>query len=282
MTRVAQLLAQASTGLSDSGVDSPRLEAEILLSHILKRSRTWMMTWPEKKVEAASVADFLQLIESRCQGSPVAYLTGEREFWSLTLKVTTDTLIPRPETELLVENVLAIGATRQSLSVLDLGTGSGAIAIALAVEKPSWKITATDVSHAALDVAQTNATTHQADNIHFLHGSWFDPIAAGKRFDIIVSNPPYVAANDPHLQQGDLRYEPATALASGDQGLDDLKMVIGGAREHLYPGGWLLVEHGLDQGAAVRQLFADHGLETISTELDLQQHQRITLGQQIK
>lgn len=279
MTQVAQLLGQADAALADCGEENPRLAAEILLAHVLQKPRSWLYAWPEAAIDSALAGHFQTLVESRCTGTPVAHLTGTREFWSLPLRVNSDTLIPRPETELLVEQALGLGTGDTRYSLLDLGTGSGAVALAIAAERAEWHITATDNSTGALDVARENAALQGNDNIEFLQGDWFSAIARGRQFDIIVSNPPYIAEQDPHLQQGDLRFEPDTALASGPKGLDDLQQIVNGASGHLHDGGWLLVEHGLDQGAAVQQLFRSNAFGAIATISDLENRDRVTVGQ---
>jgi len=217
------------------------------------------------------------LLARRVAGEPVAYLLGHRGFWTLDLAVSPATLIPRPETELLVELALARLPADTPLAVADLGTGSGAIALALASERPQVDVTATDLSAAALDMARGNAARNGLARVRFVQGAWFAPLQ-GMRFDLIASNPPYIASNDPHLQQGDLRHEPATALASGIDGLDDLRLIVADAGAHLLPGGWLLIEHGWDQGAAIRALFEHAGFEQVYTERDLEQRDRVTRG----
>jgi release factor glutamine methyltransferase len=219
----------------------------------------------------------IELMQRRLAGEPVAYLLGHRGFWTLDLAVSPATLIPRPETELLVELALARLPVDTALAVADLGTGSGAIALALASERPQVDVTATDLSAAALDMARGNAARNGLARVRFVQGAWFAPLQ-GMRFDLIASNPPYIASNDPHLQQGDLRHEPATALASGIDGLDDIRLIVADAGAHLLPGGWLLIEHGWDQGAEIRALFEHAGFEQVHTERDLEQRDRVTRG----
>ena len=259
-------------------VDLPHLEAELLLCHIVGKPRTWLVAWPEKRLTDRELAGFMELVEQREQGAPVAYLTGEREFWSLSLNVTEDTLIPRPETELLVETVLERLADRPKLTLVDMGTGSGAIALAIAKERPAWRVIATDISAAALAVAKTNAQQHGITNVSFLQGDWYDALPTETHVDVIVSNPPYVAEKDPHLEQGDVRFEPRHALASGNDGLDDIRKLLPGAIVHLGDGGSILVEHGNTQGAAVRDLMRHFGYREIRTLRDLEGHERVTLG----
>src|SRR5690606_17782869 len=229
-------------------------EAVMLLLHLLDRPQAWLYAHGDAAVPAAAVAGFRALVARREAGEPVAYLVGRRGFWTLDLAVTPDTLIPRPETELLVEQALARIAPGVPARVADLGTGSGAIALAIASERPLARVVATDRSEAALAVARANASTHGLHGrVEFRAGDWFAPVA-GERFDLVASNPPYIADGDPHLGQGDLRHEPASALSSGADGLDAIRVLVASAPVHLVPGGWLLLEHGFDQARAVRSL----------------------------
>ena len=252
-------------------------EASMLLAHVLGRTPAWLYAHGGDAIPGAEVLRFHELVERRAAGEPVAYLTGRRGFWTLDLAVTPDTLIPRPETELLVELALERVADGLPVRTLDMGTGSGAIALALARERPGAEVTATDRSAAALEVARRNALDHDIGNVRFALGDWYQPVR-GMRFGLIASNPPYIADGDGHLERGDLRFEPAGALASGGDGLDALRVIAAGAREHLQPGGWLLVEHGLEQGPAVRALFAEAGLESVETARDLEDRERVTFG----
>ena len=274
MARIDTLLRDAADRI---GGDSPRLDAEILLAHVLGKPRSHLYAWPERELDANQCDAFARLIERRVAGEPVAYLVGEQEFWSLPLTVTPAVLIPRPETERLVELALTLHLEPVA-DVLDLGTGSGAIAIALATERPGWRLLATDVSEAALDVARINAERHRCRNLDFAQGNWYDAVPATRRFDLIVSNPPYVRSDDPHLQQGDVRFEPEGALTSGRGGLDDIRRIVAGAREHLRPGGWLLVEHGYDQAVEAGEIFREAGLSEVRCEPDLGDRDRVTLG----
>ena len=269
MSTVAELLSEArQLSLED---------APLLLAHVLGKDRGWLFAWPEHEPTLAQQQRYLQLLERRRQGEPLAYLTGEKEFWSLNLEVSPAVLIPRPETELLVELALALDLP-QTIPVLELGTGSGAIAIALATERPGWQITATDASAAALDIARGNAARHQAANLEFIQGHWYQALPDDRKYQLILSNPPYVMEDDPHLLQDGLPWEPPQALTAGSDGLTDLRIIIGEAPTHLLPGGWLLVEHGYDQGKAVRDLFDSAGFNRVATRQDLGGKDRVTLG----
>jgi release factor glutamine methyltransferase len=256
--------------------DAARLEAELLLAHAMQRPRSWFYAHASDVLDAADADAFEALVKRRLHGEPVAQITGQRGFWSLELTVTADTLIPRPETELLVELALDRMPRAEPLRVLDLGTGTGAIALAIASERPLADVTATDASAGALAVAAGNARDAGLP-VRFLPGDWFAAVPR-EQFDLVLSNPPYIADDDPHLQQGDLRFEPRTALASGADGLDAIRAICAGTPAHLAPGGWLLVEHGFEQGAAVRDLFRAAGLEQVATERDLEHRDRVTLG----
>jgi release factor glutamine methyltransferase len=254
-----------------------RVDAEWLLLHVLGKPRSWLITHADDVLDDAVSATYAMLIERRAAGEPVAYLTGHRGFWSLQLEVSPATLIPRPETELLVEHALARLPLDQACRVADLGTGSGAIALAIAYERPRAQLVATDASAAALVVAQRNAQQLGIFNVAFAEGDWLTPLS-GSRFALIVSNPPYIEAADPHLQQGDLRFEPTAALASGADGLDAIRRIVCDARAHLEPAGWLLLEHGWDQGAAVRGLLRAAGYREVFTAQDLAGHDRVSGG----
>lgn len=271
---LSQALADAVPRLPGA---EARHEAEVLLLHVLQQPRSWLFAHATDLLAAADVAAFNDLLARRAGGEPVAYIIGRRGFWTLDLDVDGATLIPRPETELLVEQALLRLPGDRDLDVADLGTGSGAIALALASERPRARVLATDASAAALAVAQRNAERNQLRNVRFAQGSWHAPLADA-RFDLIASNPPYIRQDDPHLLEGDLRFEPASALASGADGLDDIRQITAGAQAHLHPGGWLLLEHGWDQGPAIRDLLRQAGLQEVDTVQDLEQRDRVTLG----
>ncbi|HEX7966277.1 MAG TPA: peptide chain release factor N(5)-glutamine methyltransferase [Gammaproteobacteria bacterium] len=276
MHTLADLLNEAAARLEDAS-DTPRLDAELLLAHALGRGRSHLRAYPEALPSAEQARVFGQLLAARARGEPIAYLTGKREFWSLELDVTPATLIPRPETELLVEQALARIPPGVALDMLDLGTGSGAIAIAVAKERPRCRVTATDFSAEALRVAAGSAVRLGLTDLEFLQGAWFVPVA-GRRFHVVVSNPPYVAEGDPHLDEGDLRFEPVTALSSGEDGLKDIRHIVAAAPAHLHAGGVLLLEHGLDQGTAVRGLLEAAGFTHTRTFQDLAGRDRVSGG----
>jgi release factor glutamine methyltransferase len=273
MPDVRHLLADAARQLGD------RAEAELLLLHAVRQSRSWLFTHADDVLDRDVQTAYAELLERRARGEPVAYITGSRGFWSLDLEVTTATLIPRPETELLVELALERLPRDSICAVADLGTGSGAVALALASERPQCRVTATDASAAALEVARRNAARLGIDNVAFVQGDWMVPLGDA-RFELIVSNPPYIEADDEHLVRGDLRFEPATALASGRDGLDDIRRIVATARAHLAPGGWLLFEHGWNQGDAARALLRQAGYDDVFTAQDLEQRDRVSGGRQ--
>lgn len=282
---VAMALRQASAVL-EPGSDSARADAEFLLAQVLGLSRSRLRLNASAILSDAQHAAYAGYVERRRQGEPVAYITGTRGFWTLDVQVTPAALIPRPETELLIEWTLRLvelrvpERRRAALQLADLGTGSGAIALALAAELPASRVLATDLSAEALDLARRNAEAAQLSNLRFGLGSWFAPLradAAGPRFDFLISNPPYIAEGDAHLAA--LRHEPRMALTSGVDGLDALREIVACARPHLLPGGWLLVEHGYDQGAAVRALFEAAGFADVKTRRDLGDQERATGGQ---
>ena len=274
MTRVADVLAALRERLDDAS-PSAALDAELLVAHVRGTRRSALAADPGRTLAPEELFALESLARRRIAGEPVAYLTGRREFWSLELEVTPDVLVPRPETELVVERVLAAIAGIERPTVLDLGTGSGAIALAVARERTYAAVTATDASAAALEVARRNASRLEIRNLRFLGGSWFEPLQ-GARFHAIASNPPYVAADDPALAA--LVHEPQDALVAGAGGLAAIMAIAAVAPTHLEPGGLLIVEHGADQGAAVRAHFAAAGLSAVATRTDLAGHERVTEG----
>ena len=254
-----------------------RVDAEWLLAHSLQTPRSWLFAHSGDAVPAEAAVRFAALLARRQAGEPVAYLTGSQGFWTLDLAVSPATLVPRPETELLVERALARIPVNSASHVADLGTGSGAIALAIAKERPHTAVIATDASAAALEVARGNAARNGITNVEFREGDWLAPLA-GETFDLIASNPPYIAEGDPHLDRGDLRFEPPTALSSGEDGLDAIRSIVRDAPARLAPGGWLLLEHGWDQGAMVRALLEAAGFIDVETAHDLEGRDRISLG----
>jgi release factor glutamine methyltransferase len=275
MNDIASLMKNAT---SDAGGGMSRVDVEFLLAHYLGKPRSWLYAFPERALTMQQSVEFQALLNRRINGEPIAYITERRGFWSFDLHVTPDTLIPRPETELLVELALARMPPYKALHVLDLGTGSGAIALAIAHERSNAFVTALDFSEAALKVAKHNAAELQIRNVELIQSDWFAGLA-NQSYDLIVSNPPYIEDADDHLQQGDLRFEPHAALASGADGLDAIRIIIAGAKKHLNPNASLLIEHGWNQAEAIRALFAQAGFEEIATVQDLAQRDRVTLGQ---
>jgi len=273
---IDQIIRQATQQLAAVS-PSPRLDAEVLLMLVTGLARTALITRAQEPLLPEHEERLHALLTRRARGEPIAYLTGRREFWSLDLCVTPDVLIPRPETELLVEQTLVHIPEDAEWTVADLGTGSGAIALAIATERPHCRLIATDSSTAALAVARANATRLGIAKVEFRHGEWLKPLA-GMRFDVIVSNPPYVRANDPHLTQGDVRFEPESALVAGADGLDAIRRIAVDALSCLRPGGWLLLEHGYDQAKAVRALLEIHGYDAVASCRDTAGHERVTAG----
>ncbi|WP_095169004.1 peptide chain release factor N(5)-glutamine methyltransferase [Pseudomonas sp. Irchel 3H3] len=272
MTIIASLLRAAD--LPDS--PTARLDAELLLAAALGKSRSFLHTWPERIVPSDAALTFAHYLQRRRGGEPVAYILGQQGFWKLDLEVAPHTLIPRPDTELLVETALELLPATPA-KVLDLGTGSGAIALALASERPAWQVTAVDRVLEAVALAERNRQRLHLHNVTVLSSHWFDALK-DHRYSLIISNPPYIAAADPHLIAGDVRFEPASALVAGTDGLDDLRVIIAQAPQHLDAGGWLMLEHGYDQAAAVRDLLLAQGFVEVHSRVDLGGHQRISLG----
>ena len=272
MSTVRELLR---TG-ADLPSESARRDTEILLCHCLGKSRAWLYTWPENAVSPDCERRFNQLLQERRAGLPVAYITGEREFWSLSLAVNNSTLIPRPETEALVCWALELPLPDEA-RVLDLGTGSGAIALAVAVERPLWQVTALDSSADALAVARANALSNGLARVTLLQSDWYQAVT-GIRFDALLANPPYIDGDDPHLTRDDVRFEPPSALISGQCGLADLQQLVTGAPAQLRDGGWLLLEHGFEQAHAVRAMLHAAGFDSVETRRDVAGQERITGG----
>jgi release factor glutamine methyltransferase len=272
---IAELLANAGGELPE--IDSARLDVELLLACVLGCDRTYLYTWPERSLSAQEGSAFNELLKRRQAGEPVAYLLGKQGFWSLELEVNDSTLIPRPDTETLVEQALALDLPSRA-RVLDLGTGTGAIALALACERPQWRVTGVDKNPDAVALAVTNAKGNGLEWVEFVQGSWFAPLPEGSQFDLIVSNPPYIAANDPHLTQGDVRFEPHTALVAAAEGLADIEHIATAARSYLAAGGWLMFEHGFEQAQASQQLLRRLGYQAVTSYDDLGGNPRVTVG----
>lgn len=277
MTDIQTTLTTAIKLLTETSA-SALLDAEVILCHILGKSRSHLRAWPEKQLQTQQYKQFQTLLEQRHQGLPIAYITGSREFWSRDFKVNIDVLIPRPDTELLIELSLSLIAKKARVQLIDLGTGSGNIAITLAAERPDLDVYATDLSHKALNLAKLNAKTLKIKNIQFILSNWFDEIKPSK-FDLVITNPPYIASNDPHLLEGDIRFEPECALISANRGLQDIKKISYYARRYLKENGTLLIEHGFDQQSAVQAIFKSYHYHNIKTHIDLSGNPRVTVGQ---
>lgn len=275
-TSIAALLAAGERQLAKTS-PSARLDAEVLLCHCLEQPRSYLRAWPERRPGVQHAEQFLHLLALRAQGQPIAYLTGHREFWSRDFLVTPDVLIPRQDSELLIELSLTWLAGDRRAKILDLGTGSGILAITLAAERPLADVQGCDASNAALDIAARNAARLAIGNVRFVVSDWCGRIP-DRDFDLIVSNPPYIADDDPHLGQGDLRFEPRSALVSSDRGLSDILTIAEQACGHLTCGGRLLVEHGYDQAVPVQAIFKSHGYREVATHLDLAGNPRVTSG----
>lgn len=280
---LALALEQLSDGIVANSNLSRDLEAKILLAYVLKCTKEYLWAYPEKEISQQQEKFFMSLIARRASGEPIAYITGSKEFWSLDLKVTKDVLIPRADTELLIEIILKKQTNERlsnqnlsSIDVLDLGTGSGAIGLALASEQPDWHITAVDFSKPALEIAKYNAEKNSINNISFVYSDWFENISQSKKFNIIVSNPPYIEKADQHLCQGDLRFEPETALVSGKDGLDDIRKIIINAQNYLKPNGLLILEHGYNQAERIQTILLKDNYLNIETHQDLAGLNRVT------
>lgn len=255
--------------------DSSKLDTEILICFVIDKPRSFLLTWPEHKLSVAQAKSLAELLLRRFQGEPIAYIVNVREFWSLALQVSPATLIPRPDTEVLVELVLTEHIAA-SLRCLDLGTGTGAIALALASERPQWQIDAVDFSHDAVALAKRNAKNLNLAQVDIYQSDWFQEISDKKRFDIIVSNPPYIDEHDHHLNEGDVKYEPKSALVAADHGLADIKVIANQARNFLKPRGCLYIEHGFEQSQAVQTILADFAYSEIQTIKDYNDNDRVT------
>ncbi len=277
MISIRQALNETLRTLAATDTDSARLEAELLLCEAAGINRTAIIAWPERPLEPAGYARLQTLLRRRMQGEPIAYILGRREFWGLPLAVGRGVLIPRPDTELLVEITLAALSAESPLICADLGTGSGAVACALAAERPGWTLIGIERAADALTIAAVNADRLQLDNLHLLQSDWLTAIAPNS-LDAVVANPPYIRADDPHLRRGDLRFEPAAALVSGSDGLDAVRTIIAQAPACLRRCGWLAIEHGWDQGEPVRRLFERAALKQVRTHRDLAGHERVTSG----
>lgn len=276
MSAIKLVLANAANALTNYS-DSALLDAEVLLSFVLNKPRTYLRAWCDNTLTEAQHSAFMALIEQRQQGIPIAYLTGTREFWSRDFKVSPDVLIPRPDTELLIELSLALIPKNQAVSIIDLGTGSGIIAITLAAECPNAQVVAVDASLAALNIAKYNAQQQQLTNIEFYQSDWFSNVPLSL-FDLIISNPPYIDADDEHLQQGDVRFEPQSALIADNNGLSDIEIIADKARHYLKPAGHLFIEHGYQQAAQVQSIFNALHYKDVKSYQDLSGHYRVTGG----
>ena len=272
---IANLTVQGQKLLAISS-DSAKLDVEILISFVLKKPRSYLLTWPEKKLSDEQLLEFTQVLSRRAEGEPIAYITGVKEFWSLPFEVSKATLIPRPDTETLIELVLDLYGNNNNVTCLDLGTGTGAIALALASENSEWEVDAIDFSSDAVHLAQRNAKQLNLLQVNIYQSDWFKGISNDKAFDIIVSNPPYIDGDDSNLRQGDVRFEPKSALVATEQGLSDIKHIASEARHFLNAQGQLFFEHGFEQGDAVRAILTDLGYKNVKTTHDLNGHERIS------
>lgn len=278
--QIGEAIRQAAQSIQNKlrlELSEAKLEANLLCQQALNVNRAWLIGHETDALEANQHEAFEVLVKRRLNGEPIAYILGSREFYGLPLKTTPATLIPRPDTETLVETALAKIPKSASQNILDLGTGSGAVALAIAKNRPNCKVTAVDASSGSLSVALENAQALKLKNIRMLESNWFSNLT-GEKFDVIVSNPPYIAQDDAHLKQGDLRFEPISALASGKDGLDDIRQIIQDAPHYLKPDGWLMLEHGYDQAEAVAELLSERGFSQISNAKDIAGTLRVTFG----
>lgn len=255
--------------------DSPRLDAELLMGLVLRKPRSYLRAWPERELTLAQADIYERLLRRRFSGEPIAYMTGVREFWSMPLRVSPHVLIPRPDTELLVEKALERIPRDEDTRVLDLGAGSGAVSLAVARERPRCHVTGVDVSHFALEVARLNARIQKLENVEFRESNWFDAVR-GEKFHVVVGNPPYVAEDDAHLDRGDVRFEPRVALEAGEGGMDAFKAILDRAHNYIYRQGWLLLEHGTDQHMPLRRLLEAQHYYDIKVYKDGAGHDRVT------
>lgn len=274
LTSIAATLQSAIAELRSAGSESPELDAQVLLRHVLQCDRSYFFTWPERQVPAAEAAQFRFLLEQRVQGLPIAHLLGTREFWSLPLQVNNSTLIPRPDTEILVERALQLDLPAAA-RVLELGTGTGAIALALASERPNWQITAIDCVPEAVALARANQQFLQITNVDIFQSDWFSEVPT-KQFALVISNPPYIDPEDPHLYQGDVRFEPRSALVADNRGLADIEFIIAHAKPYLAANSWVLLEHGAEQASATQRIFEKHRYNEIHTVQDYASLNRVT------
>lgn len=282
---IEQIIKQSTQRLEHSS-DSAKLDVELLLAHSLNKDRTYLFTWHDKIVAEENVTVFNALLARRLSGEPIAYILGQQEFWDLKLHTAQHTLIPRADTETLIEWVLELAdQLPESAHVIDLGTGTGAIALALANEFPHWQVQGVDLVPEAVALAKSNAILNSLERVQFFQSRWFDQVGIGGNhdsFDLIVSNPPYIDPLDEHLSQGDVRFEPKSALVADNKGLADLELIAQQSREYLVKGGWLLMEHGYDQQQAVQDILIDLGYQQVATRIDLGGNPRITGGQFFK
>ncbi|KAA1163668.1 peptide chain release factor N(5)-glutamine methyltransferase [Pseudoalteromonas fuliginea] len=277
MSQTLEQAIAAGANLLAPSSESAKLDAQVLLLHILQKPRSYLFTWPEYELNAKQQQQFNTFCQRRLNGEPVAHITGQREFWSLSLEVNATTLIPRPDTETLVEQALEV-AVPATAKVLDLGTGTGAIALALGSEMPDWQIIAVDRVSDAVALATRNQQRLAINNVHVKQSNWFSELH-GEKFNLIVTNPPYIESNDVHLNQGDVRFEPLSALVADDCGMSDIKQIITQSRDYLLSNGYLLIEHGFEQGEAVRHFFEKMAFVNIKTVKDLGNNDRVTLAQ---
>ena len=285
LTETNSIKTQIELGASllEKVSDSAKLDSQVLLSFVLDKEINYLYTWPEKLLSASQLASYSALLQERILGKPIAYITGIKEFWSLAFYCDESTLIPRPDTEVLIEKILEeveenIESKSNSISCIDLGTGTGAIALALASEKPNWDIEAIDYSENAVALAQKNAKHLAINNVNIYQSDWFLSVSTDKRFDVIISNPPYIDENDIHLSQGDVRFEPLSALVAEDEGLADITKIVNQAVPYLKQDGYLFFEHGYNQGEAVRNIMLASGFSKVQTIQDYGENDRVTFG----